>query len=204
MKKCRKCGEIKPLDEFVKNKNCKDGHENTCKECRKKRKKETDKLYYIEKIQITKKCDCCGKDYKASRNNQSRNLCKSCSQKGENNSMYDKHLSKENHWNWNPNLTDKEREDNRDFLEYEEWRTQVYQKDNYTCQCCGEHSGKLNAHHKDGYNWCVERRTDITNGATLCEDCHKEFHHIYGYGDNTEEQYNEFINNKDKDNEEVG
>ena len=41
----------------------------------------------------------------------------------------------------------------------------------------------------------------MTNGVTLCEDCHKEFHKIYGYGNNTEKQYEEFINNKD--NEEV-
>ena len=35
-KTCKKCGETKPLSKFVASKNCrKDGHENTCKECRK-------------------------------------------------------------------------------------------------------------------------------------------------------------------------
>ena len=40
MKKCSKCGIEKPLSEFVKHKNCKDGYENTCKICVKQYKKE--------------------------------------------------------------------------------------------------------------------------------------------------------------------
>lgn len=32
-RKCKNCLEIKPLDEFVKNKNCKFGRERTCKKC---------------------------------------------------------------------------------------------------------------------------------------------------------------------------
>lgn len=34
-KVCRRCRELKPLDRFHKNVNCKDGHLATCKECRK-------------------------------------------------------------------------------------------------------------------------------------------------------------------------
>ena len=44
MKKCSKCGIEKPLCDFIKNKNCKDGYENTCKMCGKEYKKE----YYID------------------------------------------------------------------------------------------------------------------------------------------------------------
>ena len=40
MKKCSKCGIEKPLCDFIKNKNCKDGYENTCKMCGKEYKKE--------------------------------------------------------------------------------------------------------------------------------------------------------------------
>jgi len=32
-KKCRKCREVKPLDEFYKHSDCLDGHVCTCKEC---------------------------------------------------------------------------------------------------------------------------------------------------------------------------
>ena len=48
-------------------------------------------------------------------------------------------------------------------------------------------------HHLDGYNWCIEKRTDETNGITLCENCHKNFHSIYGFGGNTKEQFEEWI-----------
>lgn len=34
VKVCTKCGRKKPLDEFHKDKNSKDGHSSRCKECR--------------------------------------------------------------------------------------------------------------------------------------------------------------------------
>lgn len=36
MKKCIKCGELKPLTEFYKNYKMKDGHLNSCKVCQEK------------------------------------------------------------------------------------------------------------------------------------------------------------------------
>lgn len=101
--------------------------------------------------------------------------------RGKNHPMYDLTISKE------------KREIRRNFDGYAYWRREVYKKDNYTCQICGDNKGgNLNAHHIDGYNWCKERRTDIDNGVTLCDICHNTFHKIYGFGNNTKEQYNEF------------
>ena len=74
----------------------------------------------------------------------------------------------------------------------DEWRKQVFERDNYTCQHCGKETHNNRAHHKDGYNWCIDRRHDVDNGVTLCKECHDEFHHIYGYGNNTEQQFNEW------------
>lgn len=104
---------------------------------------------------------------------------------------------------WNPNLTSKDREDRRAYAEYKEWRTSVYERDSYTCQCCGQYSGAIYAHHKDGYHWCQNRRLDVTNGVVLCESCHitgeLAFHRLYGVGNNTEEQYNEWVRLYQKD-----
>lgn len=77
------------------------------------------------------------------------------------------------------------------------WRNAVFQRDNYTCQACGERGGKLHPHHKDGFHWAVERRNDVTNGVTLCVRCHSAFHTMYGKHNNTEAQFNEWIEAKD-------
>lgn len=86
--------------------------------------------------------------------------------------------------------TKEEREANRTIEGYKEWVYSVFERDNYTCQCCGTiGNGNLNSHHLDGYNWCNERRIDVSNGVTLCEDCHINFHLDYGFGDNKESQF---------------
>ena len=48
-------------------------------------------------------------------------------------------------------------------------------------------------HHINGYNWDKENRTNINNGITLNQEIHKEFHKLYGKGNNTKEQFNQFI-----------
>lgn len=102
----------------------------------------------------------------------------------------------ENAYNWKGGMYKYERDHFSSTFESKKWTSDIYKRDNYTCQCCGKRGHKLNAHHLDGYNWCVEKRIDINNGITLCEDCHKEFHKMYGYGDNTKEQFEEWVLNK--------
>ena len=104
-------------------------------------------------------------------------------------------LGGENNVRWNPNKTQEERENGRKYPEYIEFIKKVLKRDNYTCQCCGDNNTKLDieVHHLDGYDWCKQKRTDETNGITLCKSCHKNFHSIYGYGNNTKEQFEEWI-----------
>lgn len=106
--------------------------------------------------------------------------------------------SGENHYKYNPNFTDEEREVARNYPEYSEWRTAVYKRDDYTCQCCGKRCCVLAAHHLDGYDNFLELRILLENGVTLCEECHKNFHHQYGYGNNTREQFEEFFHTQEK------
>lgn len=101
------------------------------------------------------------------------------------------------HPRYNPNITDEEREIGRNIKGLLEWRNEVYERDNYTCQCCGDSKGgNLNAHHINAYNWDKEHRVDINNGICICSECHKEFHSIYGKGNNTWQQFREFLYNK--------
>lgn len=103
-------------------------------------------------------------------------------------------ISGSNSYMWNENLTDEERIIGRDYPEYSQWRKDVFGRDNYTCQCCGKSEGRdLIAHHLDAYHWCIEKRTDIDNGITLCENCHNEFHKQYWNHNNTKEQFYEFM-----------
>jgi 5-methylcytosine-specific restriction endonuclease McrA len=78
----------------------------------------------------------------------------------------------------------------------------VYERDSFTCVSCGDirgrKSGGINAHHLDGYNWCIEKRLDVQNGVTLCEDCHKHFHMEYGYGDNTKAQFEDWLRRRNE------
>lgn len=101
---------------------------------------------------------------------------------GKNNPMY------------NHNLTDEEREIRREYSEYKAWRTAVYERDDYTCSKCDKRGGiTLNAHHINAYNIFPELRVEVSNGITLCQPCHKEFHRFYGNGFNTVEQLEEWM-----------
>ena len=103
----------------------------------------------------------------------------------------------------NLELTDEDREQARQRRvdpRNVEWRKAVYDRDGYSCQACGDgKGGNLVAHHKDAWRSSKEKRFDIGNGVTCCEKCHKEFHSIFGYGDNTEEQWGVFLISKGSD-----
>ena len=66
--------------------------------------------------------------------------------------------------------------DRRTSVDYAEWRTSVYERDNYTCRKCNTVGGKLNAHHIKPYSKFPHLRIEKDNGITLCEPCHKAVH----------------------------
>lgn len=142
------------------------------------------------------KCDICGKEYPLSyyayvkHNHNGLIYCNNCA-----NAVL--HSGKNNH-KWNPNKTDEERVIERGYKGYKKFIKRIMNRDDFTCQCCGAKSEKgkhliLQVHHLNGYSWCEKDRLNDTNAITLCENCHKKFHSIYGYGDNTKEQFEEWI-----------
>lgn len=78
-----------------------------------------------------------------------------------------------NHPRWNPDREAVRRR--RTDPEYTAWRIAVYERDDYTCQDCGQ-KGYLHAHHIEFWSQNVERRYDVTNGVTLCVPCHDRRH----------------------------
>lgn len=112
------------------------------------------------------------------------------------------HSGPNNHF-WKGGITPKNK-CARKTSEYFKWRTNVFEKDDFTCQCCGQRGGKLQAHHLRSFSKYKELRYDIDNGITLCFDHHDttikgSFHNTYGTSNNTTEQLEEYINNKRKE-----
>ena len=112
--------------------------------------------------------------------------------------------SGENNWNWKGGVTAKN-ESERKSWKYKEWRQAVYEKDNFTCQCCGKTINEImiNAHHIVNFSDNEELRYDVNNGIFLCEECHsvsylESFHSIYGVSNNTKVQLDEYIKNRRK------
>lgn len=142
-------------------------------------------------MKVEVKCDCCNKeiimtyqsynDYK----HGDKYYCNKCSKK-----LF---YSGENSPNYKKSKTDEDRLCDRKYPEYIDFIKKVLARDNYTCKCCGNHTNNAEVHHLDGYDWCVERRTDEQNGITLCKTCHKNFHSIYGRGGNTKQQFEKWI-----------
>lgn len=94
--------------------------------------------------------------------------------------------SGENHplWNGGGNLTSSI----RTCYQYRQWRSDVFTRDNFTCQDCGLRGCYLEAHHikelskiKRQYKINTlhealdcEELWNINNGITLCKDCHNK------------------------------
>lgn len=67
----------------------------------------------------------------------------------------------------------------RKGTEYKEWRSKVFERDNYTCKECNMRGGRgkkiiLNADHIKPFAFYPELRFEISNGRTLCIDCHRK------------------------------
>lgn len=80
----------------------------------------------------------------------------------------------------------------RAYPEYYDFKKSVLFRDGYKCICCGK-DYELKVHHLDGFDNFPEKRLDLSNAVTLCENCHKNFHLLYGRGNNTKEQFEKWF-----------
>jgi len=93
---------------------------------------------------------------------------------------------KEKHWNWKGGITPL-RDVIRHLFEYRQWRSDVFTRDNFTCQYCGVRGCYLEAdHHIKSFAQIIEENNintiekainceelwNLNNGRTLCKDCH--------------------------------
>lgn len=102
-------------------------------------------------------------------------------------------MSGENNPSWDHSKSDEEREKTRRIPEYREWASKVYERDGYSCQYCGYRGGDFHAHHIHPYSTHPHRRTDISNGVTLCRTCHLNFHWWYGYKEAEAHDFYEYM-----------
>lgn len=76
----------------------------------------------------------------------------------------------------------------RTCFKYRQWRSDVFERDNYTCMNCGKRGGYKEAHHLKALFKIIEEYNikniddaleceelwNINNGRTLCKSCHKQ------------------------------
>ena len=85
----------------------------------------------------------------------------------------------------------KEKAKERGSFEYKEWRQAVLERDDHTCMKCKQDGDT--AHHIESFDMNIDIRTELSNGITLCKECHEDFHRRYGKGNNTYRQLLEFM-----------
>ena len=137
-------------------------------------------------------CDNCNKIYRLSYYDYNKTLhdgkhyCCHCSSKVL--------ISGEKHYLWDFSKTEEERILGRRTVGgYTDFIKSVLQRDKYVCHRCNCTNSHLNVHHLNSYDWYIDGRTDVKNAVTLCDKCHKNFHLLYGRGNNTKEQFEEWM-----------
>lgn len=75
------------------------------------------------------------------------------------------------------------------------FKKSIFNERKRECICCGDEKRKMILHHVYSRNTHPHLIFNSYNVVIMCEDCHKMFHNIYGYGSNNKLQFIEFLNN---------
>ena len=128
---------------------------------------------------FTRKCKTCGNQFR-SWDNSKLGSATFCSQKCYAIWQQSEENCRENNPNWKGVG---EYRMSRGTVAYKNWRTSVFERDDYTCQKCMTRGTTLNAHHIKPYKDFPELELDIDNGVTLCVGCHLREHQEQGNKD---------------------
>lgn len=97
------------------------------------------------------------------------------------------HKSGMNNHNWKGGITSEIRKF-RNSTQYQDWRKEVFKRDNYECQICGQIGGELRANHIKKFSNYPELRLEPTNGITICKKCDLQF--VYWHEEEWESYFN--------------
>lgn len=95
------------------------------------------------------------------------------------------------HWAWKGGISTLISKIRSNF-KYRQWRSDIFTKNDFTCQECGQRGGSLNAHHIKRISSILqyyeiatleealgcEELWNINNGITFCKECHKKLHRL--------------------------
>lgn len=143
-------------------------------------------------------CKSCNKDRGFQRKREADKNCRSCDNITKNigKTHSEESKIKRSAWNQGINVADFKEFSNireqRERYHFAKIVRKIFERDNFTCDCCNKYGGKLNAHHLESFSSNPDLRLEFSNIITLCEPCHLQFHVEYTRKNNTKDQYLEY------------
>ena len=110
---------------------------------------------------VIRSCGVCSKEFRVSGSQKTKGFGKYCSERCMGISYR------------TPTYKENKNEDIRKSWDYTKWRRAIYERDDYTCQDCGERGVRLETDHIKPFALYPELRFELTNGRTLCKPCHQ-------------------------------
>jgi 5-methylcytosine-specific restriction endonuclease McrA len=116
------------------------------------------------KLFLTQLCVQCGAEFQAYPSQRRKYCSPSCRSKMT--------TVKEQNPNWKGGTSKTLRQADMGRSQYKEWRKSVFVRDGYRCVLC-EAGGSLQADHILPYAAYPDLRYELSNGRTLCLNCHR-------------------------------
>lgn len=147
----------------------------TCRQCGETHRASSKRRYCVactspRKEKAVIKCAICNSDFLVFQSNKNRAVV--CSWECRSKLVKNRQAGDKSHL-WKGGLTDKNMLI-RNSADYKKWRSSVFERDNFTCQICNQRGGRLVADHIFPFSLYPLLRLELSNGRTLCWDCHSK------------------------------